>query len=487
MGSRRDTLTLDFGKNGRRPTALELAKFLKEKLRLEVSDLLVVENEWGTTRTMVKIKRERMETLAWEMESEFEYNDGRRGKVNISATAIGMRSVRLRNLPSEIPHQDVVDVLARYGEVQQVSSERYGERHPFAGLLSGTRFVKIILKKHVPSFVRVAGAEVHVEYYDQPVTCRICSETGHMAYECPANRRGRSYADRASGRSRQEDEEAKRKEEEKEREMLNEIERKRREELEREEEEGNPQLGNKEKEAEERRRLTAELRAFQRSLPELGRDDGGDSSKSNNSAEVADDTAGKSPEETAADTRSSPRVVSRQSSDGEEAMDAEAMFDTIMGEKSSDDANLASAEATPADETSPQLAGADVVPAAPIDGAKGAPSATAGRSSTLRPRPPRLDFSIAKSVSTVDWGAAGSPQLTGSKTAEASTTKTTSIKGSADTPRTANGKFGATLKQWALKEISSSKKNVSTIPKAIIKRQATSPAKKTGSVKKQQL
>ena len=46
-----------------------------------------------------------------------------------------------------------------------------------------------ILAKPIPSYVSVRGWRAYVNYFGQPKTCRICDGQGHLARDCPTNRK----------------------------------------------------------------------------------------------------------------------------------------------------------------------------------------------------------------------------------------------------------------------------------------------------------
>ena len=55
----------------------------------------------------------------------------------------------------------------------------------------------LIFKKlfcHIPSYLRIRGYWAYVRYPGQPATCRLCSEKGHFAADCPWNPRRKRKA-----------------------------------------------------------------------------------------------------------------------------------------------------------------------------------------------------------------------------------------------------------------------------------------------------
>lgn len=206
---RKDTLTLVFGpecgRNG--PSNGELCKWMLSELKLSVSDLVSVEHEHGSRRVYMRMKCS--EKLAEVVsvnagERKFKMDDGRVAAVTLSGGGLGVKWIKVRNLPTEMEPGKLREELSRYGKVFEVVYEKYGQRSVFEGLLTGARVVKIALKRHVPSYVTVCGINAYVKYWGQPDTCRACGAEGHFASnpECPnrSQRGGDSYASRAAGR-----------------------------------------------------------------------------------------------------------------------------------------------------------------------------------------------------------------------------------------------------------------------------------------------
>jgi hypothetical protein len=45
------------------------------------------------------------------------------------------------------------------------------------------------LKKHLPSYMAIAGNDAFISYDGQPPTCYRCNETGHQQQDCPRRKR----------------------------------------------------------------------------------------------------------------------------------------------------------------------------------------------------------------------------------------------------------------------------------------------------------
>ena len=91
--------------------------------------------------------------------------------------------------PYEMADKVVVNVLMQYGTVTNIRRQV----HDFDDEIeTGVRSCMIKnLKMPIPSFLKVGGFTLSVRYRGQQRTCKICSEPGHLARECP--RRGRCF------------------------------------------------------------------------------------------------------------------------------------------------------------------------------------------------------------------------------------------------------------------------------------------------------
>jgi hypothetical protein len=121
---------------------------------------------------------------------EFRHANGEISKVRIEEAGLGIRRVRLTNIPPEIPDRTIKVGLNRYGEVKEVKEEKWSRayRYPVA---SGIRIATIRLSQHIASHILIAGYRTLIPYEGQPSTCYGCNETGHVYQECPRRRRTR--------------------------------------------------------------------------------------------------------------------------------------------------------------------------------------------------------------------------------------------------------------------------------------------------------
>lgn len=69
-----------------------------------------------------------------------------------------------------------------FGTIKEVRFQRYTHLPDVA---TGTRIVRIDLKRSIPRFVRISKYRCKIWYRGQPVYCDICKEGTHLALNCP--------------------------------------------------------------------------------------------------------------------------------------------------------------------------------------------------------------------------------------------------------------------------------------------------------------
>lgn len=95
--------------------------------------------------------------------------------------------VTVLHVPQELDDSIVRFVLGRYGKI--LGGRHLTHKHKdFPGVFNGKRQYKIVLKKDIPSSVKLGGRHCWVRYQGQTLTCLKCGETGHLAAVCDKKR-----------------------------------------------------------------------------------------------------------------------------------------------------------------------------------------------------------------------------------------------------------------------------------------------------------
>jgi hypothetical protein len=116
------------------------------------------------------------------------HSNGEITSVRIEAAGLGIKKVRLANLPPEIADRVIKTVLEKYGEVKDTMAETWGRAYRYP-VNNGMRAATMALVTHIPSHLIVEGHRSLVSYDGQPTTCYGCNAVGHMYMECPKRKR----------------------------------------------------------------------------------------------------------------------------------------------------------------------------------------------------------------------------------------------------------------------------------------------------------
>ena len=206
MAVRKDTITLNFERDLlRRPLSGELCRWMSEEIGVSVQDLRSVEYEFGSMRIFLKFKSGEKIDGILEKENgvrKMKLDNGEVTKVMLTSNGHGIKTVRVKNLPTEISDSELRKVLSEYGQVGPIEHEKYGPKSYFSGLLTGVRIVRATLTRNVPSYIKVGEEEAYVTYFGQAETCHSCGQIGHKRAGCPTKKQRRStYAGRLAART----------------------------------------------------------------------------------------------------------------------------------------------------------------------------------------------------------------------------------------------------------------------------------------------
>jgi len=101
---------------------------------------------------------------------------------------LGIKKVRIANLPTETKEYDIRASLSKYGEVRSIREEIWASVCRYE-VYMGIIIAEMRLKMHLPSHMTIAGNDPLLSYDGQHQTCYKCNETGHQRQDCPRGRR----------------------------------------------------------------------------------------------------------------------------------------------------------------------------------------------------------------------------------------------------------------------------------------------------------
>jgi hypothetical protein len=132
------------------------------------------------------VNTERMMAVFQSVKGQFEFHheNGELSLVEVERAGLGVKRVRIVNLPPEVQVGTLRDALTKYGEVPRITEEQWARIYRYP-VRNGVRIVEITLQKHIPSHMNILQKRILVSYEGQPLTCYGCNEPGHPYQECP--------------------------------------------------------------------------------------------------------------------------------------------------------------------------------------------------------------------------------------------------------------------------------------------------------------
>ncbi|KAL9700836.1 hypothetical protein quinque_004277 [Culex quinquefasciatus] len=97
--------------------------------------------------------------------------------------------VKIHDLSKNVTNEQICDHLKQYGEVLAVKELIWGEKFIYKNAPTGTRVVKMMLRKHIKSYVTILGEKTYVSYFGQPSTCKHCANVLHAGMTCAENKK----------------------------------------------------------------------------------------------------------------------------------------------------------------------------------------------------------------------------------------------------------------------------------------------------------
>jgi hypothetical protein len=184
-----------------RISAYSIHEWIFETLHIAEEDLLMIQIDGPRRHVYIKYKHpEPMLTMLNEAKGgkEYRHENGEISIVHIEPAGMGMRQVRIANLPPEINNRTISSTLMKFGEIKEIKDEVWSKSYRYK-ISNGIRIVNMQLKDHIPSYTTIAGHKVQISYEGQPATCFGCSKQGHNLQDCPTRKpRTMQHMDKAT-------------------------------------------------------------------------------------------------------------------------------------------------------------------------------------------------------------------------------------------------------------------------------------------------
>jgi len=190
MGERQNTIVCIFDMRSPRLIAYNIHEWIYVQLRLQEGDIRMIQIDGPCRRVYIKfVSAKRMQSTLQNIQGQQEYKHdiGEISTVNAEIAGMGVRHIRVVNVPPEIQDAVLRDTMSKYGEVKDIKEEQWSRLFSYS-VSNGIRIVELNLKTHVPSHMFIAGHRVLITYEGQPTTYYNCNEQGHHYIECPYQR-----------------------------------------------------------------------------------------------------------------------------------------------------------------------------------------------------------------------------------------------------------------------------------------------------------
>lgn len=183
-GYRKNTLVIDFGPVPKKPTITQIRKFAFEQLKLDIAQIRNL--QLSMTKSFVYIEMS-PEISAEELVAEFDMKLAMTSEDGVQTlipmhTADGATEVKIHDLPPYLPDQSIRKKLEEFGEILSITNEVWKEHFP--GVPTGTRIVRMRIRKSIPSYVNFEDEVGFIRYRNQQATCRHCSRNLHVGQKC---------------------------------------------------------------------------------------------------------------------------------------------------------------------------------------------------------------------------------------------------------------------------------------------------------------
>lgn len=97
--------------------------------------------------------------------------------------------VKIHDLSENVTDDEIVAFLRHYGDVLSIQETVWGEKFAFRGVSSGIRIAKMVLRRHIKSFITIKNELTLVTYTGQLATCRHCTLIQHIGMSCVENKK----------------------------------------------------------------------------------------------------------------------------------------------------------------------------------------------------------------------------------------------------------------------------------------------------------
>jgi hypothetical protein len=101
---------------------------------------------------------------------EYKNHNGELSQLRIEIAGMGLKKLKIADVPLEVPDRTMRDTLAQYGEVKAITEDQWTKAYRYQ-VSNGIRIVEISLRKHLPSHMNIANNRILVSNEVQSSNC----------------------------------------------------------------------------------------------------------------------------------------------------------------------------------------------------------------------------------------------------------------------------------------------------------------------------
>lgn len=188
--SRENTFRVDFSNLPKRMSYEETHNFVHNTLGLSLDAVVRLQVNHALNCAQVKCR-----DLKTAQETVIKHNAKHDVEINSTKYKVklimddGGIEVKIHDLSENVTSEQICEFLKHYGDVIAVKELMWGDNFIYKGVSTGVRVAKMVLRKHIKSYVVVQGEQTLISYSGQPATCKHCANLVHPGMTCVQNKK----------------------------------------------------------------------------------------------------------------------------------------------------------------------------------------------------------------------------------------------------------------------------------------------------------
>ncbi|KAJ4450073.1 hypothetical protein ANN_01480 [Periplaneta americana] len=170
----------------KKPSAYEIHQWLVETMRVntdQVDTIQLHNRDFAIYLKLVSVTLYNKLLNEHKGDKMFKYESEEEIQIVVSAADIQSTTVRIFNLPPEIPNIIISNTLSKYGQIHDIRSEKWNDQYPLP-VNNGVKAVKMDIKIPIPTLLKIGMYTASLNYPGQIQVCFRCGEPGHFKQDC---------------------------------------------------------------------------------------------------------------------------------------------------------------------------------------------------------------------------------------------------------------------------------------------------------------